>query len=134
MCVDMLTNIQVLDLSHDVRKIKALTGDHGEHFNRIVTEVEMLGQDCELCRKLEDELQKMKNHTQDALVDMQRQISRIQVKLNSEGDNCFGICSHLQDKIHLLGEDVRTCTSHCKTSPDTTTGQIHHSTLLSYCS
>ena len=48
---------QVVDLSHDVRKIKSLTGDHGEHFNRIVTEVELLGQDCELCGKVEDELQ-----------------------------------------------------------------------------
>ncbi|XP_047436823.1 EMILIN-1-like [Mugil cephalus] len=113
---------KVLDLSHDVRKIKALTGDHGEHFNRIVTEVEMLGHDCELCRKLEDELQKMKNQSQDALGQVQSQISRIQVSLKSEGNGCFGICSRLQDEVHLLRKDVRTCTSYCKTSPDTTAG------------
>nr|XP_020458269.1 EMILIN-1 [Monopterus albus] len=108
---------KVLDLSHDVRNIKALTGDHSEHFNRIVTEVELLGQDCELCGKVEDELQRLKNHSQNALGRMQSHINR----LDKEKDSCFQICSHLQDEVHLLQDDVRRCTGQCKTSADTPT-------------
>lgn len=117
-------NMQVLDLSHDVRKIKALTGDHGEHFNRIVTEVEMLGQDCELCGKVEDELQTLKNFSQDALGHMQGHITRLQIRLDSEKDGCFHTCSSLQDKVLLLQDDVRRCTGQCKTSLDMLLGQI----------
>lgn len=114
-----------MDLSHDVHKIKALTGDHGEHFNRIVTEVELLGQDCELCRKVEDELRRLKNHSLDALGHMQSHINRLQIRIDSERDGCSQICSHLQDEVHLLRDDTRRCTGQCKTSPDTATGQIN---------
>ncbi|XP_047187599.1 EMILIN-1-like [Scophthalmus maximus] len=113
---------KVLDLSHDVRKIKALTGDHGEHFNRIVTEVEMLGQDCDLCRKMEDELRRLKNQSQDALGRMQSHINRLQIRLDSEKDGCVQICTHLQDEVGLLRDDVRRCNSQCKIGPDTPKG------------
>lgn len=112
-----------MDLSHDVRKIKALTGDRGEHFNRIVTEVELLGQDCELCGKVEDALRWLKNHSQDALERMQSHINRLQIRLDSERDGCFQICSHLQDEVRLLRDDVRRCTDKCKTNLNKPTGQ-----------
>ncbi|XP_036951878.1 EMILIN-1-like isoform X2 [Acanthopagrus latus] len=114
---DSLNN-KVVNLSHDVRKIKALTGDHGEHFNRIVTEVEVLGQDCVLCGKVEDELQRLKNQSQDAL----GRINKLQIRLESGSEGCSGICSHLEEEVHLLREDVRRCTGQCKTSPDAATG------------
>nr|XP_046254738.1 EMILIN-1-like [Scatophagus argus] len=110
---------KVVDLSHDVRKIKALTGDHGEHFNRIVTEVELLGHDCELCRRMEEELQRLKNHSQDALGQMQSHINRLQTRLDS---GCFQTCSHLENEVRLLRDDVRSCTGHCKSSPDIPAG------------
>lgn len=113
---------KVVDLTHDVGKIKALTGDHGEHFNRIVTEVEMLGQDCELCGKVEEELQKMKNQSQHALSNIHNHITRIQNRLDSEGDGCFQMCSDLQREVGLLRDDVRRCTGQCKSSPDNPTG------------
>ncbi|XP_044052518.1 EMILIN-1-like isoform X2 [Siniperca chuatsi] len=113
---------KVVDLSHDVRKIKALTGDHGEHFNRIVTEVELLGQDCDLCRKVEDELQRLKNHSQDSLGRMQSHINRLQIRLDSGNEGCFQICSQLEDEVRLLRDDVRRCTGQCKTRTDTPTG------------
>uniref|UniRef100_A0A3Q1GWQ2 EMILIN-1-like n=1 Tax=Acanthochromis polyacanthus TaxID=80966 RepID=A0A3Q1GWQ2_9TELE len=113
---DSLYN-KVVDLSHDVRKIKALTGDHGEHFNRIVTEVEMLGHDCDLCRKVENELWTLKNHSQDALGRLQSHINRIQIRLDLEGDG-----SNLQDQVRQLRDDVRRCMGQCKSSPDTSTG------------
>ncbi|XP_005929278.1 EMILIN-1 [Haplochromis burtoni] len=116
---------KVLDLTDDVGKIKALTGDHGEHFNRIVTVVEMLGEDCELCRKVEEELQKMKNYSQNALSNIQNHIDRIQNRLDSEGDSCFQMCSVLQSEVSVLRDDVRRCTNQCKSNPDITTGVDH---------
>lgn len=106
---------KVVDLSHDVRKIKDLTGDHGENFNRIVTEVEMLGHDCEVCGRVEDELRKIKNFSQDALGRMQNHINRIQNRLDSESqrDSCDQICFHLQDQVRLLRDDIRRCTGQC---------------------
>uniref|UniRef100_A0A671VPC4 Elastin microfibril interfacer 1b n=1 Tax=Sparus aurata TaxID=8175 RepID=A0A671VPC4_SPAAU len=111
---DSLNN-KVVNLSHDVRKIKALTGDHGEHFNRIVTEVELLGQDCVLCGKVEDELQRLKNQSQDAL----GRINRLQIRLESGSEGCSGICSRLEEEVHLLQEDVRRCTGQCGGSGNT---------------
>ncbi|XP_072235873.1 EMILIN-1-A-like isoform X2 [Leuresthes tenuis] len=111
---------RVLDLSHDVRQIKSLTGDHGEQFNRIVTEVELLGKDCEVCGKVEDELQRLKNSSQDVLVKMQNHINSIQTRL--DGDSCSHMCSLLQDEVRVLRKDVQSCISQCKTSHDTFTG------------
>ncbi|XP_070826653.1 EMILIN-1-A-like [Chaetodon trifascialis] len=113
---------KVVDLSHDIRKIKALTGDHGEHFNRIVTEVELLGQDCDLCGKVEEELQRLKNHSLDALGRMQSHINRLQIRLDSGREGCFQVCSQLEDEVRLLQDDVRRCTGQCKASPDMPTG------------
>lgn len=121
---------KVSDLSHDVGKIKALTGDHGEHFNRIVTVVEMLGNDCEVCGRVEDELSRIKNSSQDSLKQLETHISTIQNRLDSETqrDSC---CSQLQNQVRLLREDVQRCTSQCKISPDTPTGGGSGSTGLS---
>lgn len=113
---------KVVDLSHDVRKIKDLTGDHGEHFNRIVTEVEMLGHDCDLCQKVDDELKKLKNQSQDALGRMQSSINRLYVRLDSGREGCSHVCTHLEDEVRLLRDDVRRCTAKCKTDTDTPTG------------
>ncbi|KAF7655685.1 hypothetical protein LDENG_00052430 [Lucifuga dentata] len=113
---------KVVDLSHDVRKIKALTGDHGEHFNRIVTEIEMLGHDCEVCERVENELRRLKNDSQHALGHLQSQLDRLQSTTGSEQGGCFQMCSHLQDEVHLLRDDVRRCTGQCKISLDTPRG------------
>lgn len=122
---------KVLDLSHDVRQIKALTGHHGQHFNRIVTEVELLGQDCESCGKVEDELHRLKNHSQDALGRMQSSINRLQIRLDSGKDGCFQMCSHLEDEVRLLRDDVRSCAGQCKSSPDSGKGQFNQSNVCS---
>lgn len=117
--------MQVLDLSHDVRKIKSLTGDHGEHFNRIVTEVETLGQDCELCSKVDEEIQRLKNYSQDALGNVQNHINNLYIRLDSEKDGCFHICSNLQDEVHSLQDHIKRCTDQCKTNLDKSAGQIN---------
>lgn len=105
---------QVLDLSHDVRQIKALTGDHGEHFNRIVTEVELLGNGCELCGKVQDELQRLKNHSQDTLGRLEEALNDLQNKLNPGDRGCVQSCSQLDREVRLLRDDVRSCTSRCQ--------------------
>uniref|UniRef100_UPI003AAF4A4F EMILIN-1b n=1 Tax=Centroberyx gerrardi TaxID=166262 RepID=UPI003AAF4A4F len=113
---------KVVDLSHDVRKIKALTGDHGEHFNRIVTEVETLGQDCDICGRVEDELRRLKNHSQHALDRLQSHINSIQSRADSDRGSCSQICSNLQEEVTTLRDDVQRCTGQCKIRLDTPTG------------
>lgn len=105
---------QVLDLSHDVRQIKALTGDNGEHFNRIVTEVELLGNGCELCGKVQDELQRLKNHSQATLGRLEGAVTDLQAKLSPREQGCVRSCSQLDQEVRLLRDDVRSCTSRCQ--------------------
>lgn len=124
-------SVQVLDLSHDVRAIKSLTGDNGENFNRIVMEVEMLGQDCELCSRVEAELQNLRNRSQDlsamqeALQNLENRVGSIQTRLDSEGGGCSRVCSPLQDEVHSLRDEVRRCSERCSPGPDSFTGQAH---------
>ncbi|KAM4744051.1 EMILIN-1b isoform 2-T2 [Anableps anableps] len=115
---------RVLDLSHDVQAIKSLTGDNGEHFNRVVMEVEMLGQDCELCGKVEEELRRLKNLSgiQEALQNLQNHISSVQTRLDSEGSGCNQICSLVQDDVRSLRDEVTRCSERCRTGSDTFTG------------
>lgn len=110
---------EVLDLSQDVYQIKTLTGDHGEHFNRIVTEVELLGVGCDQCGNMEAELQQLKNHSQHALGRMQASIHRIQMRLESGKEGCSQVCSHLEDEVHLLREDIKGCVSQCRDNSGT---------------
>lgn len=104
----------MLDLSHDVRQIKVLTGDNGEHFNRIVTEVELLGNGCEVCGKVQDELQRLKNHSQDTLGRLEEAVTDLQAKLNPGDRGCVRSCSQLDQEVRLLRDDVRSCTSRCQ--------------------
>ncbi|KAF7212157.1 EMILIN-1b isoform X2 [Nothobranchius furzeri] len=106
---------KVLDLSQDVHQIKSLTGDHGEHFSRIVMEVEQIGHSCDLCGKVEEELQRLKNRSigQEILEKIQSQLNSLQTRLDSEEDGCSSICLPLQDKVRLLHKDVQRCTNQC---------------------
>ncbi|XP_016520530.1 EMILIN-1b [Poecilia formosa] len=116
---------RVLDLSHDVRAIKSLTGDNGENFNRIVMEVEMLGQDCELCSRVEADLQNLQNRSQDlsamqeALQNLENRVGSIQTRLDSEGGGCSRVCSPLQDDVRSLRDEVRRCSERCGTGTGT---------------
>ncbi|KAM6980479.1 EMILIN-1b [Aplochiton taeniatus] len=103
---------KVVDLSHDLRKIKALTGDQGEHFNRIVTEVETLGQDCDACGRVEDELRKLRNHTQRAVDRLQTNVDAIRTRVDQ------GSCSDLQEEVGRLRDEVNKCTGQCKVRLD----------------
>ncbi|CDQ96460.1 unnamed protein product, partial [Oncorhynchus mykiss] len=109
---------KVLDLSHDIRKIKALTGDNGEHFNRIVTEVETLGRgmdDCDVCGRVEDEFKKLKNHT---LNRWEKDINAIRNRVDSNQSFCSQVCSTLQEEVGKLWEVVGKCSDQCLDEPD----------------
>ncbi|CDQ60499.1 unnamed protein product [Oncorhynchus mykiss] len=87
---------KVVDLSHDIRKIKALTGDNGEHFNRIVTEIETLGRcvdDCDICG---------------------RDINAIRTRVDSDQSSCSQVCSTLQEEVGKLQKEVDKCSGQCK--------------------
>uniref|UniRef100_A0AAQ4P6V4 Elastin microfibril interfacer 1b n=1 Tax=Gasterosteus aculeatus aculeatus TaxID=481459 RepID=A0AAQ4P6V4_GASAC len=104
---------KVVDLSLDVRKIKALTGDHGELFNQTVTEVELLEQHGELCGKVEAELQRLRNYSHDALGRLQSHVESLQVRLDLRKESCFQMCPQLEDEVRLLRDAVGSCTSQC---------------------
>ncbi|KAJ3593417.1 hypothetical protein NHX12_005752 [Muraenolepis orangiensis] len=113
---------KVVDLSHDVRQIKSLTGDRGEHFHRIVTEIETLGHGCgETCSRVEDELRKLKNYTQNALDRFQVHIKTTQGRGPLDQGPCSQVCSDLRDEMGKLRQDVEKCTGQCKNGPDTST-------------
>ncbi|XP_072545039.1 EMILIN-1b [Salminus brasiliensis] len=107
---------KVIDLSHDIRKIKALTGDNGEHFNRIVTEIE----NCDLCRTVQDDLRKLKNITSHAVDKWQTDMNYIKGKVDSGQTGCSEVCSNLQEEVGKLKEDVQKC--QCKITLETPTG------------
>ncbi|XP_062302401.1 EMILIN-1-A-like isoform X1 [Osmerus eperlanus] len=112
---------KVVDLSQDILRIKAVTGEKGEHLNRIVTEIEMLGNDCDACGRVEDELRKLKNHTLHTLNRWQTDINAIRVKDSSQ-NSCSQVCSDIQEVVGRLREDMDKCTVQCKIGPDTLTG------------
>ncbi|XP_030630719.1 EMILIN-1b [Chanos chanos] len=110
---------KVVDLSHDIRKIKALTGDNGEHFNRIVTEIE----NCNICNTIEDEVKNLKNITNHALDKWQKEIKNIQSKVDADQTACSEVCSDLQEEVGKLKEEVEKCSGLCKIGLDTPPGK-----------
>ncbi|KAK7152704.1 hypothetical protein R3I93_010809 [Phoxinus phoxinus] len=109
---------KVINLSHDVRKIKALTGDNGEHFNRIVMEIE----NCDVCSSVEDDLKKLKNITSHAMDRWQKEMNYIKGKFDSGQTGCVDVCSGLQDEMDQLREEVQKCSGQCKITLNTPTG------------
>uniref|UniRef100_A0A671M7R5 EMILIN-1-like n=1 Tax=Sinocyclocheilus anshuiensis TaxID=1608454 RepID=A0A671M7R5_9TELE len=106
---------RVINLSHDVRKIKALTGDNGEHFNRIVMEIE----NCNVCSTVEDDLKKLKNITNHSMERWQKEMNYIKGKIDS---GCVDVCSGLQGKMDQLRKEVQKCSGQCKITLNTPTG------------
>ncbi|KAI4903592.1 hypothetical protein NFI96_001055 [Prochilodus magdalenae] len=120
---------KVIDLSHDIRKIKALTGDNGEHFNRIVMEI----QNCDLCRTVQDDVEKLKNITNHLMDTWQTDINYIKGKVDSGQGGCSEVCSNLQEEVGKLKEEVQKCVGQCKisletppTGTETGTGDLDH--------
>ncbi|KPP70123.1 EMILIN-1-like [Scleropages formosus] len=117
---------RVVDLGHDVRKIKALTGENGEHFNRIVTVVENIGrnrEDCNICRSLEKDLNALRNSTNKGFDSWQTSINNLLNRIDSGETSCSQVCSNLQEEVGKLKEEVEKCSGHCKITLDELTGR-----------
>ncbi|KAF1376316.1 hypothetical protein PFLUV_G00210240 [Perca fluviatilis] len=112
-------NDRVISLTDDVKKIIAVTGENGEHFNRIVTEVETLGrdvEDCYICRSIEDDLRSLANSTHSGLDRCQAELTDLRRKVDSGESVCSQVCSNLQEEVGRLREEVEECTGQCKTN------------------
>lgn len=112
---------RVLDLSDDVKKILAVTGKNGEHFNRIVTEVETLGrdvEDCSVCRRVEDDLRSLANASATGLQKCQTDLSALGRRVDSGESVCSQVCSNLQEEVGRLREEVEECSGQCKINMD----------------
>ncbi|XP_041661750.1 EMILIN-1a [Cheilinus undulatus] len=112
---------RVIDLSNDVKKIKDLTGEDGENFNRIVTDVETLGrdlEDCYICSSIEDELRLLTNSTNTRLNKCQTELTDLRRKVDSGESVCSQVCSNLQEEVGRLREEVEECTGQCKINID----------------
>ncbi|XP_036437296.1 EMILIN-1a [Colossoma macropomum] len=111
---------RILDLSQDVQKVKDLMGENGENFEKIITEVETLGSNCDVCSSvfssLENDLQKFSNSTRDALEKWQGEITNLRKRVDSDESTCSQVCSNLQEEVGKLKEDVEKCQGQCKIS------------------
>ncbi|XP_077076912.1 EMILIN-1-A [Siphateles boraxobius] len=100
-------------LSHDVQKIKDLTGHDGEHFNQIITDVENMGRDCDICSTIESELKKIRNITSYSFNTFQGELTDLRKKVYSDEYGCSQVCSNLQEEVGKLKEEVEKCTGQC---------------------
>ncbi|XP_072552091.1 EMILIN-1-A [Salminus brasiliensis] len=113
---------QVSDLSLDIQKVQVLIGENGENFNKIVTEVEMLGNDCDVCSSIyssmQDDLRNLRNSTKDAFERWQGEITNLRKRVDSDESTCSQVCSNLQEEVGKLKEEVEKCQGQCKISID----------------
>ncbi|XP_071383742.1 EMILIN-1-A-like [Centroberyx affinis] len=110
---------RVINLAEDIKKIKAVTGEDGERFNRIVTEVETLGRDvddCSICSTVEEDLRSFTNSTNSALGRCQAELTDLRRRVDSDESTCSQVCSNLQEEVGRLREEVEECTAQCKTN------------------
>ncbi|KAF3702590.1 EMILIN-1 Elastin microfibril interface-located protein 1 [Channa argus] len=128
---------KVINLTEDVKKLIAVTGKNGEHFNRIVTEVETLGsnlEDCSICSTIEEDLRSLTNSTMSGLSRCQTELTDLRRKVDSGESVCSQVCSNLQETVGRLREEVEECTGQCKTNindlKDRLDGHTEHSGRL----
>ncbi|XP_068609944.1 EMILIN-1-A [Brachionichthys hirsutus] len=111
----------VINLKDDIKKIIDVTGEHGENFNRIVTEVETLGrdfEDCSICTSVEADLRLLGNATMNGLSKCQADLTDLRRKVESGEFACSQVCSDLQEEVGRLREEVEECTGQCKSNID----------------
>ncbi|XP_043075580.1 EMILIN-1a [Puntigrus tetrazona] len=104
---------RIVDLSQDVKKIKDLTGHNGEHFNQIVTDVESMLRDCDICNSIKDQLSTIKNITSHTFNTLKGELKDLHKKVDSDEYACSLVCSNLQEEVGKLKEEVEKCTGQC---------------------
>ncbi|XP_012733558.2 EMILIN-1 [Fundulus heteroclitus] len=112
---------RVIDLTNDINKIKAVTGQNSEHFTRIVTEMDTLGrdlEDCLVCRDIKQDLRLLNSSTTVGLNKCQKELDDLRRRVDSGESTCSQVCSNLQEEVGRLREDVEECKGQCKTNID----------------
>ncbi|TRY99816.1 hypothetical protein DNTS_014880 [Danionella cerebrum] len=107
---------RVTNLSLDIKKIKDLTGHNGEHFNQIITDVENLRREHDVCTSIDGELNKIKNMTSSAFETFQGRLTDLHRKVDSGEGACSQVCSNLQEEVGKLKEEVEKCTGQCESN------------------
>ncbi len=107
---------RIIDLSQDVKKIKDLTGQNGEHFNQIVTDVDNMLHDCNICNSIKEDLNKIRNITSHTFNTIQGELVDLHRKVDSDEYACSLVCSNLQEEVGKLKEEVEKCTGQCMIS------------------
>ncbi|XP_053736504.1 EMILIN-1a isoform X1 [Synchiropus splendidus] len=105
---------KVINLAGDVKRIIAVTGENGENFDKILTEVETLGQDCSVCSSVEADLRLLTNYTKSGLDQCHGELTNLRRKVDSGESQCSQVCSNLQEEVGRLREEVEECTGQCK--------------------
>lgn len=108
---------RVINLTDSVKKIVAATGQNGENFNRVVTEVETLGrrfEECSVCRTVKDDLISLADSTNTSLDLCRTQLIDLRRRVDSGESVCSQVCSNLQEEVGRLREEVEECTGQCK--------------------
>lgn len=125
---------RVTNLADDVKKIIAVTGENGERFNRIVTEVETLGrdfEDCSICKSVKQDLKLFANTTMTGLNKYQTEITDLWRKVDSGESVCSEVCSNLQEEVGRLRDEVGECTGQCKVNINDLKNQLDGHTVHS---
>ncbi|XP_052443117.1 EMILIN-1 [Carassius gibelio] len=104
---------RIIDISQDVQKMKDLTGHNGEHFNQVVTDVENMLRDCDICNTIKEELSTIKNITNHTFNTFQRELTDLRRKVDTDEYACSLVCSNLQEEVGTLKEEVEKCTGQC---------------------
>ncbi|XP_058880736.1 EMILIN-1-A-like isoform X2 [Acipenser ruthenus] len=118
---DLLKNT-VVDIGHDVQKLKTLIGHNGEHFNRIVTNIENLEKELDyntltsltIYSSVKNQLVSLRNETEDYLDKLAMDLNNIRTRVDSGDTTCAQICSNLQEEVGKLKEEVEKCSGQCK--------------------
>nr|XP_061843392.1 EMILIN-1-A-like isoform X2 [Nerophis lumbriciformis] len=122
---------RVENLTDDVKKIIVMTGKDGEHFNRIVSEVDTLSQDwedCSICASVDEDLRLLANSTAVTLSKCQTEVDDLRRTVDSGETVCSQVCSNLQEEVGRLREEVEESNAQCKINIDDLTNRLdgHH--------
>ncbi|XP_028858668.1 EMILIN-1-like isoform X2 [Denticeps clupeoides] len=104
---------RVVDLSNDINRIKS-TGEDGEYYNRLVTNVTTIAKECSVCTSVDRELYTFKNATNSALSRWQSEITNLKNRMDNDESTCSQVCSNLQGEVRKLKEEVENCREQCK--------------------
>uniref|UniRef100_A0A8C4RVZ5 Elastin microfibril interfacer 1b n=1 Tax=Erpetoichthys calabaricus TaxID=27687 RepID=A0A8C4RVZ5_ERPCA len=99
---DSLRN-SVVDLSHDVRKLKAFNGASAGDLNKVAEDVQNLQNEFDALTSTKIYIDKLSSD-----------LNKLRNRVDSGDTTCAQVCSNLQEEVGKLKEDVEKCSGQCK--------------------